>query len=95
MKKRILAAAMSTALTLGLFAGCSSAPSSAAGSTAASGTQSTAASTTASAGDGKVFYLNFKPEQDAQWQELAKLYTEETGVPVTVKTAASGHRFRN
>ena len=30
-------------------------------------------------------------EQDAQWQELAKLYTEETGVPVTVLTAASGN----
>lgn len=29
--------------------------------------------------DGSVYYLNFKPEQDAQWQELAKLYTEQTG----------------
>ena len=37
-----------------------------------------------------VYYLNFKPEQDAQWQELATVYTEETGVPVTVVTAASG-----
>ena len=43
---------------------------------------------TASA-EGSVYYLNFKPEQDPQWQELAKLYTE-TGVPVTVVTAASG-----
>lgn len=39
---------------------------------------------------GSVYYLNFKPEQDAQWQELAKVYTESTGVPVTVTTAASG-----
>lgn len=39
---------------------------------------------------GEVYYLNFKPEQDQQWQELAKLYTEETGVPVKVITAASG-----
>ncbi|MFR7894633.1 MAG: extracellular solute-binding protein [Dysosmobacter sp.] len=37
-----------------------------------------------------MYYLNFKPEQDAQWQELADLYTEETGVEVTVLTAASG-----
>ena len=37
-----------------------------------------------------VYYLNFKPEQDAQWQALAKAYTDETGVPVTVVTAASG-----
>ena len=39
---------------------------------------------------GSVYYLNFKPEQDAQWQELAKVYTEKTGVDVTVVTAASG-----
>jgi len=39
---------------------------------------------------GSVYYLNFKPEQDAQWQALAAKYTEETGVPVTVVTAASG-----
>ena len=40
--------------------------------------------------DASVYYLNFKPEQDAQWQALAKVYTEQTGVPVTVVTAASG-----
>lgn len=44
----------------------------------------------ASADKGSVYYLNFKPEADAQWQELAKIYEEETGVKVTVVTAASG-----
>ena len=39
---------------------------------------------------GQVYYLNFKPEQDEDWQNLAAAYTEETGVPVTVVTAASG-----
>ena len=39
---------------------------------------------------GKVYYLNFKPEADAAWQALAAKYTEMTGVPVTVVTAASG-----
>lgn len=39
---------------------------------------------------GSVYYLNFKPEQDAQWQELAKAYTTETGVEVKVVTAAQG-----
>lgn len=34
--------------------------------------------------------MNFKPEQDQQWQDLAKAYTDETGVPVEVVTAASG-----
>ena len=42
------------------------------------------------AADGSVYYLNFKPEADEAWQELAAAYTEETGVPVTVVTAASG-----
>ncbi len=44
----------------------------------------------APAAAGEVYYLNFKPEQDEAWQNLAKAYTEETGVPVTVVTAASG-----
>lgn len=44
----------------------------------------------AACADASVYYLNFKPEQDAQWQDLAKIYTEKTGVPVTVVTAASG-----
>ena len=39
---------------------------------------------------GSVYYLNFKPEADAAWQTLAAQYTELTGVPVTVVTAASG-----
>ena len=36
-----------------------------------------------------VYYLNFKPEQDSQWKALAAEYTRETGVPVTVVTAAA------
>ena len=50
-----------------------------------------AGTTTAKAeAEGSVYYLNFKPEQDEAWQNLAKVYTETTGVPVTVLTAASG-----
>ncbi len=41
-------------------------------------------------GEGEVYYLNFKPEQDKQWQALADAYTKETGVKVTVVTAAAG-----
>ena len=41
-------------------------------------------------GKGSVYFLNFKPEADQAWQDLAKLYTEKTGVPVKVVTAASG-----
>ena len=43
----------------------------------------------ATSDSGQVYYLNFKPEADEAWQALAKEYTEETGVPVTVVTAAS------
>ena len=39
---------------------------------------------------GSVYYLNFKPEAEEAWQALAKTYTEQTGVPVKVVTAASG-----
>ena len=39
---------------------------------------------------GSVYYLNFKPEAEDAWQALAKTYTEKTGVPVKVVTAASG-----
>ena len=39
---------------------------------------------------GSVYYLNFKPEADEAWQKLAATYTEQTGVPVKVVTAASG-----
>lgn len=48
------------------------------------GSKSTASSS------GSVYYLNFKPEVDEQWQEIAKAYTEKTGVDVKVVTAASG-----
>lgn len=43
-----------------------------------------------SEGKGSVYYLNFKPEADQAWQDLAAKYTEETGVKVKVVTAASG-----
>jgi raffinose/stachyose/melibiose transport system substrate-binding protein len=82
MKRNTFARA--TALTLaGLMAatglaGCGGSSSDASGSTAGDATK------------GKVYYLNFKPEQDEAWQNLAKKYTEETGIDVVVKTAAEG-----
>ena len=42
------------------------------------------------AGEGSVYYLNFKPEIADQIEELAELYTEETGVEVIMTTAAGG-----
>ncbi|MDD6042820.1 MAG: extracellular solute-binding protein [Eubacteriaceae bacterium] len=39
---------------------------------------------------GQVYWLNFKPEADEALQQIAADYTEETGVPVKIVTAASG-----
>ena len=43
-----------------------------------------------SGGKGSVYWLNFKPESDEVLQQVAKMYTDKTGVPVKVTTAASG-----
>ena len=79
--KKVFALLLSLTLCLGLLSACGgktetpSAPSD--GDSAPTAT-------------GKVYYLNFKPEADQAWQDLAKLYTEQTGVEVKVVTAASG-----
>ncbi|MCI6585229.1 MAG: ABC transporter substrate-binding protein [Mobiluncus sp.] len=76
MTKKIvrIAALAAAAATALALAGCQSADNSASGDS----------------GKGQVYYLSFKPEQDEIWQKVAKAYTEETGVPVKVVTAASG-----
>ena len=73
--KKALSVLLVAAMSLSLLAGCGSSSSDDSGSSDAK---------------GKVYYLNFKPEADEQWQALAEAYTDETGVPVTVLTAASG-----
>jgi raffinose/stachyose/melibiose transport system substrate-binding protein len=91
--KKVLALGVASVMTASLFAGCgasSSSTSSSAASSAPAASTGESTDTTAATGAGKVYYLNFKPEQDKQWQDLAAAYTKETGVPVTVVTAASG-----
>ena len=88
MNKKLLALTLSGALAASMLAGCGG--SSNGGDTSTS-TDTKADTTEASGAEGSVYYLNFKPEQDQQWQDLAKAYTDETGVPVTVVTAASGN----
>ena len=73
-KKRVLSIVLAAAMITGMAAGCGSDGGGNSGKDA----------------KGKVYYLNFKPEADEYWQELAETYTDETGVPVTVLTAASG-----
>ena len=91
MKKNWLALVLSLIMVLALFAGCTSTPADEP-DTAPDNSPAAdpAPETKTPTADGKVYYLNFKPEQDGDWQELAAAYTEETGVPVTVVTAASG-----
>lgn len=95
--KKFLALGLVASMTAGMLTGCgSAAPENTAPETTeteeAEGTEATEAveETEVSAEGGSVYYLNFKPEQDEQWQQLAQSYTNETGVPVTVVTAASG-----
>jgi len=89
--KKTLAVILALVMMVGLAA-CQPAPAAETPAPAESATPAPAETTPAEpTATGSVYYLNFKPEQDAQWQELAAAYTEETGVPVTVVTAASGN----
>ena len=53
-------------------------------------TQTPAGDSQTPAASGRVYWLNFKPESDGVLQEIAQTYTEKTGVPVQVVTAAPG-----
>ena len=86
--KKLLSLGIACTMAAGLLAGCGASSSDSTASTATGDTGASAAATDGAS--GKVYYLNFKPEQDQQWQDLAAVYTEQTGVPVTVVTAASG-----
>ena len=81
--KKVFALLLTLTLCIGLLSACGGKKTETPASSGEGGTSAPAAT-------GSVYYLNFKPEQDEAWQNLAKAYTEETGVPVTVVTAASG-----
>lgn len=101
MKKKLISALLCVAMVSSMLVGCGSgaAETPAAEAPAAEGEaeaeapaaeEPAAEAPAASADGGKVYYLNFKPEVDTQWQEIAAAYTAETGVEVKVVTAASG-----
>ena len=96
MKKKLLSALLSAAMVASLLIGCGAKEAEAPAAEAPAAEETVEEEATeetteeVAAGEGQVYYLNFKPEQDEQWQALAKSYTEQTGVPVTVVTAASG-----
>lgn len=91
--KKVLSVLLMTAMVAGMAAGCGSGSSNdGASEGSSSGSSSSESGSEEGSGEakGKVYYLNFKPEADEDWKALAETYTEETGVPVTVLTAASG-----
>lgn len=98
MKKKLLSALLCATMISSMLVGCggseaateSTETTEAAQTTETAETEEATEETEASAEGGSVYYLNFKPEVDEQWQEIAAAYTEETGVPVKVVTAASG-----
>ena len=87
--KKILAMLLALCMIFALCA-CGSSAAPAATEAPAADAATEAPAEEAPAAEGSVYYLNFKPESDEAWQVLAKTYTEQTGVPVKIVTAASG-----
>lgn len=100
MKKKLISMLLATSLVAALTAGCGSGDTNNndTGENAADQENGDMAGTDTDQGDdslieevsGSVYYLNFKPEQAEQWNDLAKEYSNETGISVTIETAASG-----
>lgn len=95
MKKRLISTILCAIMTMSLFTGCGRKAEN--GETPQNAAQNNEATQeNANQGNnqntakGQVYYLSFKPEVDSIWQGLAQQYTQETGVPVKVVTAASG-----
>lgn len=91
--KRLAALSLTAAMLAGTLTACGSktdeTTAAPAGETTTAATAETTAAEAKAAGEGSVYYLNFKPEQADQWVALGEAYTAETGVPVSVVTAAS------
>ncbi len=75
--KKLLSTALASVMLLSLLTACGSA-------------DEPTVPTDEVAATGSVYYLNFKPESADAWTALAEKYTQETGVPVKVQTAAAG-----
>ena len=90
MKKKLLSVLLSATMLTAILVGCGSKTEEIPNDNVAVQEEEQANNDEVSTEQGSVYYLNFKPEQDEAWKNLAKRYTEETGVEVTVVTAASG-----
>ena len=75
MKKKLVTVLLASSMVATMLAGC--------GSGSGDGTEK---GSSAKGGDGSVYMLNFKPETDQAWQDLAEKYTDETGVQLMDST---------
>jgi len=91
MKKKMLSALVCVAMVSSLLVGCKD-TSTTNDTTSEQTSEKTEEATEeeVSQDGGKVYYLNYKPEVEEVWNEIAEKYTTETGVEVKVVTAASG-----
>ena len=89
-KKKVVSMVLAMMMVASMLVGCGSSNSKSTPDPSASTEPKETEGAGTSGEDGKVYFLNFKPEQAEQWDEIAKLYTEKTGVEVKIKTAASG-----
>ena len=96
MKKKLFALVLVFSMAMAmLLAGCSGNADKTSEPPANNTQGGTQASEPANNGDtpaaeGRVYWLNFKPESDADLLKIAEMYEAKTGVPVKIVTAASG-----
>lgn len=87
MKKKLLSVALCVAMAATALVGCGSKDSKDETTKAANGGANDAAKGDKS--KGSVYFLNFKPEAEETFNNIAKKFTEETKIPCKVVTAAN------
>ncbi len=91
MKKKLFQILLAIGMIMGGVVGCgNNGGDTTADKSATDSSQSTESQGDAKNSGGSVYWMNMKPESDEVLQQVAKMYTDETGVPVKVVTAASG-----
>ncbi len=81
MKKKLLSLTLCVAMAATALAGCGDSKSDSSASKKDDGAK-------ADPSKGSVYFLNFKPEAEEEFNKIAKEYTKETGVACKVVTAA-------
>ncbi len=98
MKRKLISTVLCAVMAVSMMAGCGNTADTNQSAPADTSVKEEAAAPADTEGEaveatgatGKVYYLNFKPEVEDDWNELAAEYTASTGVEVKVVTAAAG-----